>query len=149
MSGDNNIQRGSSRRKFLAITSTAAAAGIAGCTGSGGGSGGGGASTGAKSGSTTSQSIVKGGGSSSSAGRADRAPPASAAVIVGSITIPSKVASTATEEGEVVVYSTMDEPDLLKYIVPGFEEAFPGIKMTVQGLGSGELSTKLLSLIHI
>ena len=145
-SGDNITKRGSSRRKFLAITSTAAAAGIAGCAGSGGGSGGGGASSGgAKSGSTTSKSVIKGGGGSSSSGRADRAPPASAAVIVGSITIPSKVASTANDEGEVVVYSTMDEPDLLKYIVPGFEEAFPGIKMTVQGLGSGELSTKLIS----
>ena len=132
-SGDNITKRGSSRRKFLAITSTAAAAGIAGCTGGSGGSGSGGASSGgAKSGSTTSKNVIKGGGGSASAGRADRAPPASAAVIVGSITIPSKVASTANDEGEVIVYSTMDEPDLLKYIVPGFEEAFPGIKMTVQ-----------------
>ena len=59
-SGDNITKRGSSRRKFLAITSTAAAAGIAGCTGGSGGSGSGGASSGgAKSGSTTSKNVIK------------------------------------------------------------------------------------------
>ena len=144
-SGDNITKRGSSRRKFLAVASTAAAAGIAGCASSSSGSSSGGASGGAKSGSTTSTNVIKGGQGDSSAGRNDRAPPATSSVVIGSITVPSAVVTKANEEGEVIVYSTMDEPDLLKYIVPGFEEAFPGIKMTVQGLGSGELSTKLLT----
>ena len=83
-SGDNITKRGSSRRKFLAITSTAAAAGIAGCTGgSGGGSGGSSAAPAASKPSTSAP-----------------APAASAGLQIGSITIPSDIVTAAQAEGE-------------------------------------------------
>ena len=96
-SGDNITKRGSSRRKFLAITSTAAAAGIAGCTGSGGSDSGG--SSAAPAASKPESSAP--------------APAASAGLQVGSITIPSDIVAAAQAEGECSLYGAMDEPDML------------------------------------
>ena len=129
-SGDNITKRGSSRRKFLAITSTAAAAGIAGCTGgSGGGSGGGSSAAPAASKPSTSAP----------------APAASAGLQVGSITIPSDIVTAAQAEGECSLYGAMDEPDMLDPIKPAFEEAVPGVKLTPWGGGSSEIASKLIA----
>ena len=128
-SGDNITKRGSSRRKFLAITSTAAAAGIAGCTGgSGGGSGGSSAAPAASKPSTSAP-----------------APAASAGLQVGSITIPSDIVAAAQAEGECLLYGAMDEPDMLDPIKPAFEEAVPGVKLTPWGGGSSEIASKLIA----
>ena len=128
-SGDNITKRGSSRRKFLAITSTAAAAGIAGCTGSGGSDSGG--SSAAPAASKPESSAP--------------APAASAGLKVGSITIPSDIVAAAQAEGECSLYGAMDEPDMLDPIKPAFEEAVPGVTLTPWGGGSSEIASKLIA----
>ena len=128
-SGDNITRRGSSRRKLLAITSTAAAAGIAGCTGSGGSDSGG--SSAAPAASKPESSAP--------------APAASAGLKVGSITIPSDIVAAAQAEGECSLYGAMDEPDMLDPIKPAFEEAVPGVTLTPWGGGSSEIASKLIA----
>ena len=128
-SGDNITKRGSSRRKFLAVASTAAAAGIAGCSSGSGGSSGGSSSAPAASKPETSAP----------------APAASAGLKVGSITIPSAIVTAAQAEGECLLYGAMDEPDMLDPIKPGFEEAVPGVTLKPWGGGSSEIAGKLVS----
>ena len=64
---------------------------------------------------------------------------------MGNEWIPSDVMQAAQEEGEVVVYGAVDEPDLKDPIKPRFEEAFPGITARVSGLGTSEIASKLVS----
>ena len=128
-SGDNITKRGSSRRKFLAITSTAAAAGIAGCASSGGSDSGG--SSAAPAASKPESSAP--------------APAASAGLQVGSITIPSDIVAAAQAEGECSLYGAMDEPDMLDPIKPAFEESVPGVTLTPWGGGSSEIASKLIA----
>ena len=128
-SGDNITKRGSSRRKFLAVASTAAAAGIAGCASSSGGSSGG---------SSSAPAVSKPEASAP-------APAASAGLQVGSITIPSAVVTAAQAEGTCLLYGAMDEPDMINPIKPGFEEAVPGVTLKPWGGGSSEIASKLVS----
>lgn len=57
----------------------------------------------------------------------------------------SSIEEKAREEGEVVVYSSIDEPAWLDTLKPRFEEAYPDITANVVSLGSSEATSKILS----